>query len=118
MFEARSEEAIELATASLKRTTAVGGATQDPMLYRVHGYAHAQRAEWDDAAGDLRQSLEAARTRNARHEVAHTLDAMARIAAARGKADDAARAEADDLYKALGVVSVPAVPLEQAAVSA
>jgi len=118
VFEARSEEAIELATASLKRTTAVGGATQDPMLYRVRGYAHAQRGEWDEAVGDLQQSLEAARTRNARHEVAHTLEAMARIAAARGQPDESARAEADELYKALGVVYVPAVPLEPLAVSA
>jgi tetratricopeptide (TPR) repeat protein len=118
VFGAHSEDAIELATASLKRTTSVGGATQDPMLYRVRGYAHAQRGEWDDAAGDLGRSLETARTRNARHEVAHTLDAMARIAAARGEADEAARAEADELYKALGVVYVPTVPLEPAAVSA
>jgi Flp pilus assembly protein TadG len=64
------------------------------------------------AEDDLCRSLEVAKARNARHEVAHALDAMARVAAARGGSDPAARAEADELYEALGIVFVPAVPLE------
>jgi hypothetical protein len=43
VFQGRSEDAIELATACLERTAAHGGATQDPMLYRIRGYAHAQQ---------------------------------------------------------------------------
>ena len=112
VLQGRSEDAIELASAWLKRTTAGGGATQDPMLHRVRGYAHAQRGEWVPAEKDLGRSLEIAKARNARHEVAHALDAMARIAAARGTSDPAARAQADELYEALGIVFVPAVPLE------
>ncbi|HZI34395.1 MAG TPA: adenylate/guanylate cyclase domain-containing protein [Gaiellales bacterium] len=117
-FQGRSEEAIELASACLKRTTAGGGATQDPLLHRVRGYAHAQRAEWEPADGDFDRSLEIAKARNARHEVAHALDAIARVAEARGGSDPDARAQADELYEALGIVFVPAVPLEIVQVSA
>jgi tetratricopeptide (TPR) repeat protein len=117
-FQGRSEDAIELTTACLKRTTAGGGATQDPLLHRVRGYAYAQRAEWEPAERDFNRSLEIAKARNARHEVAHALDAMARVAEARGGSDPAARAQADELYEALGIVFVPAVPLEIVRVSA
>ena len=43
---------------------------------------------------------------------------MARIAAARGTSDPAARAQADELYEALGIVLSPAVPLKNIRVSA
>jgi tetratricopeptide (TPR) repeat protein len=117
-FQGRSDEAIELASACIKLTTAGGGATQDPLLYRLLAYAHAQRAEWDEAEDNLQASLETATARNARHEVAHALDAAARIADARGSSDEEARDEADRLYEALGIVFVPTVPVEQIRLSA
>ena len=112
-FQGRSDEAIELASACIKLTMAGGGATQDPLLYRLLAYAHAQRGKWDDAEDNLQASLETATARNARHEVAHALDAAARIAEARGSSDAEARTEADRLYEALGIVFVPTVPLER-----
>jgi predicted ATPase/class 3 adenylate cyclase len=118
VFQGRSDEAIDLASACLKRTTAEGGAPQDSLLHRLLAYAHAQRGEWQEAEQDLLSSLETARARNARHEVAHTLDATARIAEAQGSSDTAARAEADALYESLGIVFVPTVPLEQIRLSA
>ena len=108
VFQGRSAEAMELAEAALERTAAHGGATQDPMLYRIHGYALAQSGDAAGAERELRRSLETGRARNARYEVAQTLDAIARVS---GGSDRAARAEADELFGALGVVRVPEVPL-------
>ena len=110
-FQGRSVDALELASAALERTAARGGATQDPMLYRIRGYAHAQLGAAGEALADLERSLEAGRSRNARYEIALTLDAMARVAELEGVADAARRAEADELLAALGVVQVPTVPL-------
>ena len=110
-FQRRSSEAVELASAALERTAARGGATQDPMLYRIRGYAHAQLDALAEARADLERSLDAGRTRNARYEIALTLDAIARVAELEGIADAARRAEADELLGALGVVQVPTVPL-------
>ena len=113
-FQGRSQEALELAASALERTSAGGGATQDPMLHRIRGYAHAQLGSPAEAQADLRRSLEAGRGRNARYEIALTLDAIARVAELEGVADAAIRAEADELLTALGVVLVPTVPLAAA----
>jgi class 3 adenylate cyclase/tetratricopeptide (TPR) repeat protein len=110
-FQGRSQDALELVASALERTSARGGATQDPMLHRIRGYAHAQMGSQAEAQDDLRRSLEAGRGRNARYEIALTLDAMARVAELEGVADAAVRAEADELLTALGVVLVPTVPL-------
>jgi tetratricopeptide (TPR) repeat protein len=119
VFQGRSEDAIELVTACLERTGAHGGATQDPMLYRIRGYAHAQRGDRDAACNDLGRSLEAGRSRSARYEVALTLDAITRVSeATEGSVDSAARAEADALFALLAVVHVPIVPLDRLAVTA
>ena len=119
VFQARSEDAIELATGCLERTAAHGGATQDPMLYRIRGYAHAQLGDAATALADLDQSLQAGRSRSARYEVALTLDALARISeAADGAYDDGARTEADELLASLAVVYVPTVPLKALPVAA
>jgi tetratricopeptide (TPR) repeat protein len=119
VFQGRSEDAIELATACLERTAAHGGATQDPMLYRIRGYAHAQQGDWAAARADLDRSLAAARSRKARYEVALTLDAIARASqACDGVVDTAARTEADELFESLAVKYIPGVPLEPVAVPA
>ena len=118
VFQGRSREAIELTSGALERTAARGGATQDPMLRRIRGYALAQSGDLAGAGDELRGSLEAGRSRNARYEVALTLDAIARVAEAGGRLDAPARAEADELFAALGVVFVPTVPLDRLAVTA
>ena len=88
------------------------------MLHRIRGYALAQSGDPAGAGDELRGSLEAGRSRNARYEVALTLDAIARVAEAGGRLDAPARAEADELFAALGVVFVPTVPLDRSAVTA
>ncbi len=110
-FQGRAQEAIELASAALERTAARGGATQDPMLHRIRGYALAQLGRPAEARAALELSLEAGRTRNARYEIALTLDALARVSELDGVADAAHRAAADELLATLGVVLVPSVPL-------
>jgi class 3 adenylate cyclase/tetratricopeptide (TPR) repeat protein len=114
IFQGRSSEAIDLTSAALERSAARGGATQDPMLRRIRGYAVAQSGDLPGGLDELRGSLEEGRSRSARYEVALTLDAIARVTEAAGGSDLAARAEADELFAALGVVFVPTVPLERA----
>ena len=80
--------------------------------------AGADRRSRPAPSDELRGSLEAGRARNARYEVALTLDAIARVAEAGGRLDAPARAEADELFAALGVVFVPTVPLDRLAVTA
>jgi class 3 adenylate cyclase/tetratricopeptide (TPR) repeat protein/predicted ATPase len=110
-LQGRSKEAAELASAALERTAARGGATQDPLLHRIRGYALAQLGGVDEARAELDRSLQAGRGRNARYEIALTLDAIARVTELEGAADGAHRAEADELLAALGVIRVPTVPL-------
>jgi len=111
MFQGRSDEAIEMTSELLGRAGSRGGTLQDALLYRVRAYATAQRGEWAEAQLDLDRSLDAARERNARYEVALTLDAIARVAEARGVADDGARREADEIFRSLDVIHVPDVPV-------
>jgi class 3 adenylate cyclase/tetratricopeptide (TPR) repeat protein len=111
LFMGRSEEALDLATACLALTTAEGGAVQDPMLHRVRGYAFAQMGALDDAREPLERSLEAGRGRNARYEVAVTLDAIARLGDRSGHPNADAQRESTAMLRALGVVKLPFVPL-------
>jgi class 3 adenylate cyclase/tetratricopeptide (TPR) repeat protein len=113
VLQGRCEDAVELASACLQRTAVGGGASQDPLLHRVRGYAHFQRGDGDSALADFEESLRRARERHARYEVALTLDAIARAAERRGARDLASRREADELFASLGVVFVPTVPLER-----
>ena len=82
------------------------------MLHRIRGYALAQLGDVDAARAELERSLEVARARNARYEVALTLDAIARISERTGSGDAAARAEADELFRTLGVIQIAKVPLD------
>jgi class 3 adenylate cyclase/tetratricopeptide (TPR) repeat protein len=86
----RPEAALELADDTLARAHALGGvATITPLLQRVRGGAFLALGRRDDADQALRQGLETARSRDAGHEVALTLDALC----AAGLARDAAEAE-------------------------
>jgi hypothetical protein len=68
--------------------------------------------ELDAALAELNRSLEVARARNARYEVALALNAIARARERFGSADAAAQAEADGLFRTLGVVRIADVPLD------
>jgi hypothetical protein len=82
------------------------------MLHRIRGFALAQLGDVDDARTELDVSLEVARARNARYEVALALDGVARISEHAGQGDAAARAEADELFRTLGVIQIARVPLD------
>ena len=117
VLQERPRDALEMATALLERSETRGGAVQDPMLYRVRGYALAQRGQWQEASLDLERSVTAARERSARYELAVTLDAIAKLAELRdGSPNRSARDEADALLRSLDVISVPAVQLKPSAV--
>jgi hypothetical protein len=78
----------------------------------VRAYAYAQKGEWALCLGALEASLLTARRRNARHDVALTLDAMVRVDAWEGIAPDPlVIAERDQLFGQLGIVAAPMVPL-------
>ena len=65
------------------------------------------------AGAELDRSLEIARARDARYEIALAQDAIARIGERIGAPDPAeARAEADRLFRMLEVVSIAEVPLD------
>jgi tetratricopeptide (TPR) repeat protein len=112
VLQGRAQDALELASGCLERTAVHGGDTHDPMLYRIRGYAWALLSELDAALAELDRSLEVARARNARYEVALALDAIARVRERFGSADAAARAEADGLVRTLGVVRIAEVPFD------
>jgi uncharacterized protein HemY len=115
VLQGMPDETVDLASDALRRSAAQDGAEQ-PMLLRILGYAHAQRREWDHADANFRASLNVARARDARFEAALTLDAIARVAAARGYDAPQARNEADAIFTSLDVVNVPAVPLQDSPV--
>ncbi len=112
VLQGRAQDAQEVASSCLERTAAHGGDTHDPMLHRILGYALAQLGDADAARTEFEVSLEVARARNARYEVALALDAMARVTERFGSAGAAARAEADELFRRLGVVHIAEVPLD------
>ncbi len=113
VFQGRCDEAVELASGCLKLTAAAGGAPQDPLLRRVRGYAYVQQGDDDRALTDFQEGLGLARGRNARYEVALTLDAIARASERQCAPDVASRQQADELLSSLGVILVPTVPLER-----
>jgi tetratricopeptide (TPR) repeat protein len=113
VLQGRAQDALELAGACLERTAVHGGDTHDPMLHRIRGYAWAQLGGADAARAELDCSLEIARARNARYEIALAQDAIARIGERIGAPDPAeARAEADRLFRMLEVVDTAEVPLD------
>ena len=116
---AAAEDAIELTSA---RAGADGGprwrhAGPDAAPHPRLRAGPARRSGRRRRRADAPASRPAA-SRNARYEVALTLDAIARVAEAGGRRDAPARAEADELFAALGVVFVPTVPLDRLAVTA
>jgi hypothetical protein len=110
----RSKEASALAEGGLERIKSLGGAIQEPGFLRALGYADMQDGNLAGAETALKQSLSAAREREAQFEVAQTLDALARLAELRGDPADAPDSEARAIFGRLRVTAVPKVPVRQA----
>ena len=112
VLQGRAHDALEIADSCLGRTASHGGDTHDPMLHRIRGYALAQLGDVAAARAELEVSLEVARARNARYEIALALDGVARISEHTNSGDAASRAEADELFRTLGVIQIARVPLD------
>jgi len=105
VFEARQGEALAVAVPALARVEELGRLdTLGPAFERTIGYALCQHLRAADARPHFERSLELARERKALYELALTLEALARTIGADS-------AEADWLFRRLGVVATPAVPL-------
>jgi class 3 adenylate cyclase/tetratricopeptide (TPR) repeat protein len=116
VLQGRSDEALKIADQALVRVRAEGGALQEPFLLRVRGYALAQQARMTEAHEAFAEGIEAGRTRESLYEVAMLLDALSRLARAQGQeVDHEAERERRELYERLGVIAVPAVPLNSVA---
>lgn len=81
-----------------------------PLLLRMLGHLAVSRGDPEEGERLLRESLDAARRRRAEHEVGLTLQVLVDVARRRGRSADAERAEAHEVMRRLGIVSVP-VPL-------
>jgi class 3 adenylate cyclase/tetratricopeptide (TPR) repeat protein len=88
-----------------------GGSLQHALVHRLRGYALIQNGELEAAKAALGQSLEIARRADETHELALTLEALARLAELRGEDGSARAQEGKALLARLGVVSTPEVPL-------
>ena len=97
--------ALSTADAAVAQARSLGGVSaQLPLLHRVRGAALARGGDAAAARDALADSLEAARHRDAEHEVALTLRAMAGLARREGDADAGSiEREADTVLGRLGV---------------
>jgi len=107
------EQALSSSAETLKAVEAAAGdGTQTPMLHRIRGYALMQAGRLGEAGDALDESLRVGRLREARFEIALTLEALARLAELRGTSPDPElRAESRSILGRLGVESLPEVPL-------
>jgi hypothetical protein len=87
-----------------------------PMLDRLLGYGLAQTGDLDAAAAAFERSVAGARAREAVHEVALSLLALARLARLGGTADPAVERELETIVDRLGISALPAYPLRTASV--
>ena len=107
------EQALSSSAETLNAVEAAAGdGTQTPMLHRIRGYALMQAGRLGEAGDALDESLRVGRLREARFEIALTLEALARLAELRGTSPDPElRAESRSILGRLGVESLPEVPL-------
>ena len=113
VFSGDGPRALAAADLAIARAAGVGATAHLPLLYRCRGVALALIGDRDAAHVALKESLRQARSRDADHEVAWTLDAL--FAAGFGNAGDVPLiemiAERDALLQRLGMVSVTRAPL-------
>jgi tetratricopeptide (TPR) repeat protein len=115
VFRGAAGRALEIVESAIERAEAMGGmGAQMAMLWRLKGYALAQRGDVSAARAALDQSLQIARTREADFELALTLRAMADVSRLAGDREvDAYDAESRSILDRLGVVQMRSVPLEE-----
>jgi class 3 adenylate cyclase/tetratricopeptide (TPR) repeat protein len=113
-MQGRSAQALELATEALVRSETLGGPAT-PQLQRVRGCALAQLGRLSEARVALQESVAGARDREAEYEEALALHGLARIAAME-EGPDAPELEARyrAIFKRLGVVAAPVIPIGDA----
>jgi class 3 adenylate cyclase/tetratricopeptide (TPR) repeat protein len=107
------------ALAAIRDTVALahrveGGSVFLPMLQRLHGWASVQGGQAAEGDVELSAALEGARRRGEALETTLLLDALIAIRGRRGEPIAALEAERDVLVEQLGIVRLPAVPLEPA----
>jgi tetratricopeptide (TPR) repeat protein len=103
------EAALELADATLARAEALGGVSaMTPLLHRVRGASLQELGRAAEAERALREALDAARSRVARHEIAFALAVLIDEAMADDDAEEEAwRAELAQLGEELGIEPRP-----------
>ena len=111
LLAGRAAEALVLSTRTLGAAEGIAGAApMVPLLRRVRGLALAGTGHHAEAREALLASLEAARAREALHEVAFTLDAIVRLGMLPAGDEGAQLAdERASLFEQLGVMSPPHV---------
>ena len=99
------DRALAVADDAIAQARSLGGVSEQlPLLHRVRGAALARTGDGEAALVALADSLESARHRDAVHDLALTLRAMARLARDWGESEaDALEREADVMLARLGV---------------
>jgi tetratricopeptide (TPR) repeat protein len=112
IFGGHHAAALHRATDTLQGAKEMSGTTVlQAVLQRLRGYARLQEGDPDGALRCLGESLRLGRSVGAEYEVAMTLEALARLALAGGRAAASDYlAEARFILERLGVVSTPRVP--------
>jgi class 3 adenylate cyclase/tetratricopeptide (TPR) repeat protein len=113
IFGGHHAAALRWATDTLERASEVSGTVVlQATLQRLRGYAMLQANDPAGAQSCLEESLRLGRAAGAEYEVAMSLEALARLALAAGRASAGDfLAEARLIFERLGVVSTPQVPL-------
>ncbi len=113
-----ADRAVATADAGLAQARALGGVSaQLPLLLRVRGAALFRTGAYDEAVAALEQSMDAARSRSAEHEVALTGQLLARVLSRvdRGAAAAQLAASSEATLARLGVVWSPDLLAERTA---
>ena len=99
------EAALALADATLARAHTLGGVSaMTPLLHRVRGAALQEQGQPEEAERALRDALDAARSRLARHEIVFALAALTDAGMADDDAEEAQwRSELAQLIEELGI---------------
>ncbi len=112
VLKGRPDQALSFLDEALERLdTSEGMAVLGPMLHRVRGYALLQKGAFDAAEAALRDSLEAARARDADYERALTERALSDLhETVHGAPDEEFLASSRSTFEALGVERLPEIP--------
>jgi class 3 adenylate cyclase/tetratricopeptide (TPR) repeat protein len=105
-------EALREADETLRALTeAPAGGTLLALIHRIRGCALLQLGDLDGAEQCLEESVRVARESKSSYELAVSLDATARLRHSMGVDGGSAAGEAATIFKRLGVVSIPEIPL-------